>query len=245
MNCENQMSYTIQPRDTLYNIAIRYNTSVEDIIARNPFLNPYNLIIGSTIIICPNSNRSNEDRFLGISLQALKLYTEMYVLWEQHVFWTRLLLVSITENLNDLEPTKKRLLRNPSDIANVYRRYYSERDAKTIENLLTEHLVIGADLIVALKNKDSALSTALSQKWYKNADEMAKAFASINPFYGEESLRQMLHTHLDLTSQEVDARLRKDYAAEINAFDMVEQEALRMARYLVSGIINNFPDLFR
>ena len=41
-----------------------------------------------------------------------------------------------------------------------------------------------------------------SDKWYKNADDMAKAFSSINPFYPQRQVRHMLHEHLRLTSDE-------------------------------------------
>ena len=52
-----------------------------------------------------------------------------------------------------LDVTQTRLLRNPRDIANVFRPYYGSNVANEIERLLTEHLAIGKDLIVALKNK--------------------------------------------------------------------------------------------
>jgi len=44
-------SYQIQPGDTLYFLAIRYNTTVEAIMRLNPGIDPYNLIIGSYICI--------------------------------------------------------------------------------------------------------------------------------------------------------------------------------------------------
>ena len=109
----------------------------------------------------------------GISLQALNLIREMDTLWEQHVFWTRLFLISVAEDLKDLDVTTKRLLRNPADIAAVYRRYYGEAVARRIQDLITEHLEIGGDLIKALKNGDSASAATLTQKWYRKADERA------------------------------------------------------------------------
>ena len=66
--------------------------------------------------------------------------------------WTRMLLISIAENLKDLDATQARLLRNPKDIANIFMQYYGINIANQIEKLLTEHLVIGKKLIVALKN---------------------------------------------------------------------------------------------
>jgi len=235
MNCSNQMLYTIQYGDTLYNLALRYNTTVDDIMGNNASLNPYNLIVGSQIVLCPNSKNSTVITTPALSPNGLKLITEMNSLWTQHVFWTRLFLISVAEDLKDLEFTKKRLLRNPSDIANVYRRYYEEEIANRIEQLLTEHLVIGGDLIVALKNGNTALASDLSKRWYKNADDMSEYFSSFNPFYDKEDLRKMFYTHLQLTTQEVSARLAKDYAADIAAFDMAENVliSLDLIFYLV------------
>ena len=234
MDCSNKMLYTLQNRDTLYTLALRYNTTVENIMANNAFLNPYNLIVGSQIVICPNSRDNTRGNISGISLQELNLLEEMNTLWEQHVFWTRLFLISVAESLDDLELTKNRLLRNPKDIASVYRRYYGNDIASRLETLLTEHLVIGGDLIVALKNKNTTLASTLTQKWYQNADEMAEFFSSFNPYYDKEEVRQMFYTHLQLTTDEVTARLRRDFAADIAAFDKIEKEALEMSRYFAN-----------
>ena len=116
--------------------------------------------------------------------------------------------------------------------------------ANRIENLLTEHLSIGKDLIVALKNNSQRLANELNDKWYKNANEMANFFRSINPYYSREKLCDMLYDHLELTSDEVDARLKKDYKADINAFDKVQREVLNMSQYFVDGIVRQFPNLF-
>lgn len=144
--------------------------------------------------------------------------------------WTRMLLISIAENLKDLDATQARLLKNPKDIANIFRRFYGDVVANKIQQLLTEHLVIGKDLIVALKNK--------------NADEMADAFNSINPFYPKEEMRKMLYEHLRLTTDEVNRRLQGDYIGDINAFDKVQIEILKMSQFLVNGIVKQFQNLF-
>ena len=158
--------------------------------------------------------------------------------------WTRMLLISIAENLGDLDATQTRLLQNPKDIANVFRMYYGVNVANTLEKLLTEHLVIGKELIVALKNNNQQLTKELNDKWYKNADAMADAFSSINPFYPREQVRNMFYNHLKLTSDEVAARLRKDYTADIKAYDIVQREILDMSQFFVDGIVRQFPNLF-
>ena len=241
MNDINPILYTIKPGDTLYNLAMQYGTTVQDIISTNLELNPYNLRIGQQIYIYPNYNQNSN---YWISSNEVKLLKQMNLVWEQHIMWTRMLLISIAENLKDLEATQTRLLENPKDIADVFRTYYGNNVANEIQRLLTEHLVIGKDLIVALKNKNQEQANSLSLKWYQNADSMAEAFSSINPFYPKEEIRRMLYEHLRLTTEEVNARLKGNYTADIKAFDMVQIEILRMSQFFVNGIVSQFSNLF-
>ena len=241
MNDINPIIHTIRPGDTLYNLAIQYGTTVQDIIDTNLALEPYNLRVGQQIYIYPNYNQNNN---YWVSMNEVRLLEKMNLVWEQHIMWTRMLLISIAENLKDLEATQTRLLRNPKDIADVFRPYYGNNVASEIQRLLTEYLAIEKDLIVALKNKDQEQANELSTKWYQNADRMAEAFSSINPFYPKEEIRRMLYEHLRLTTEEVNARLRGDYVADINAYDMVQKEILKMSRFFVDGIVRQFPNLF-
>ncbi len=176
-----------------------------------------------------------------ISLPQVNLLKNMNLVWEQHIMWTRMLLISIAENLKDLDATRSRLLENPRDIANIFRRFYGNMIANTIENLLTEHLVIGEKLIVALKNNDMKLASELNTQWYKNADDMADAFSRINLYYPRDVVQKMFYNHLQLTSDEVNARLRGDYTADIKAYDLVQKEILSMSQFFVDGIFKQFP----
>jgi len=175
--------------------------------------------------------------------EQILLINSMRFVWEQHVYWTRLLLVSIAERLKDLPEVTARLMQNPKDIAGVFAPYYGGDAAKTIAALLTEHLQIGAELITALRDKNPEADD-LVKKWYANADKMAEAFSSLNPNYNHEELQAMLRRHLDLTTREVAARLAGDYHADIQAFDEVEKEAISMADYFSLGIIMQFPEKF-
>lgn len=237
MNEMNPILYTIRPGDTLYKLAMQYGITVQSMIDANITLNPYNLRVGQQIYIYPNHE-------YWVSMNQVQLIKQMNLVWEQHIMWTRMLLISIAENLKDLEATQTRLLRNPKDIADVFRRFYGNAVANRIQQLLTEHLVIGKDLIVALKNKNQEEATKLNTKWYQNADEMAEAFSSINPFYPKEEIRNMLYEHLRLTTNEVNNRLQGKYVEDINSYDMVQKEILKMSQFFVNGIVKQFPNLF-
>lgn len=49
--CPGGRSYTIQPGDTFYSIARRFNVSLDALLAANPFTNPDQLYVGQQICI--------------------------------------------------------------------------------------------------------------------------------------------------------------------------------------------------
>lgn len=245
MNTLTPILYTIKPGDTLYSIALRYGTTVQELLNTNLGIDPFSLRIGQNIYIYPryNTNITNNEQHF-VSNSQLNLLTDMNLAWLEHTFWTRQILISIAEELDDLEATKARLLENPKDVADVFRRFYGNNVANTIQNLLTEHLVIGAELITALKDENQVLAQELNTRWYKNAEDMANAFSSINPNYSRNEVLHMLNEHLRLVTDEVAARLKEDYVADIKAHDIVQKEILKMADFFVNGIVRQFPNLF-
>lgn len=252
MNQEFQLLHTIQPGDSLYHISKFYHTTVPMLLSLNPNIDPYNLAVGSSIIIRSNTNSNNHNNNNAMPprpntnyyTKRTKLMNDMRLAWSQHVYWTRMLLISIAEGLADETDVTNRLLENPKDIADIFGQYYSQDVATLIEQLLTEHLQLGAELIKASKAGDSAMIEELNSLWYANADKMADAFSSINPYYNREEVRKMLYDHLDMTKQEVAMRLTKNYPEDIKAFDSVEAGAMAMADYFVHGIMRQFPHKF-
>jgi len=218
------------------------------ILSQNPNIDPYNLQVGASIVITPGENfAAQPDYNMPVCPDFYKhidLTNSMREVWMQHVYWTRMLLISIAEKLKDQNDVTNRLLQNPYDIAKIYANYYTSDAAKKIAQLLTEHLQIGAALITALRDKKSAEADNLNRQWYINADKMADAFSSINPYYKHEDLRKMLYNHLQLTTQEVAMRLAGNFKADIQAFNKVEDEAISMADYFSSGIMKQFPNKF-
>lgn len=174
----------------------------------------------------------------------ISLINSMRYRWEQHVYWTRMLVISICEKLKDQDAVTKRLSKNPKEIADVFSYFYPEDITKSITQLLTEHLRIGAELITALRDGANEKANELNREWYINADKMAKAFSEINPYYIYSELKEMLYRHLDLTKNEVAMRLAMNYPADIEAFELVESEVLDMADYFTLGIIRQFPQKF-
>jgi hypothetical protein len=181
---------------------------------------------------------------MNINKAILDLSNMIRKLWEQHGAWTRMTITSLVFDLPDVDLVTSRLLRNPIDFGNMLRAFYGDKVASKFSDLLTSHLVIAAQLVKAAKAGDNKTASDAEKKWYANADEIATLLGSINPYWSKESWRAMLHKHLQLVKTEAVSMLTKNYAAGINVYDEIENQALGMADVMTEGIIRQFPGNF-
>ena len=72
--------------------------------------------------------------------KQLAFHDGMRKLWEQHVTWTRLAIVSFAGNLPDLPFTAQRLLANQTDIGNAIKPFYGQAAGQKLTNLLKAHI---------------------------------------------------------------------------------------------------------
>src|SRR5687768_7811917 len=75
----------------------------------------------------------------------------MRVLWEDHITWTRLAIVSLATGSPDTQATVARLLKNQTDIGNAVKPYYGKAAGDKLTAELRKHILIAADLIAAAK----------------------------------------------------------------------------------------------
>lgn len=169
--------------------------------------------------------------------ESTELHDALRMLWVQHVYWTRMAVIGIANNTEDKQYVINRLLRNATDMGNLYREYYGDEVGKTVEKLIHEHLTLAAQIVEASKMGDTQKELELTKAWFKNADDIADALSKINPYYDRETLKKMLYDHLILLSTEVQQIIAKKYPESIHQFDIIEQQALMMADYLSQGII--------
>jgi len=174
------------------------------------------------------------------SCNRQEIINKMRKLWSQHVYWTRFFIISTAEEIPDLKYVTNRLLENPGDFAKVLKMFYCEKTANEFKELLTEHLKIGGDLVNADKEKNTAKADELRKKWYANADNIAMFLASINPYWCEQKWRDMMYSHLNMTEKEAGFRLKKEYPNDIEMFESIEKEALKMGDYMAFGIMRQF-----
>ena len=174
-----------------------------------------------------------------------QLRDAMRTLWDDHVVWTRLFIVSTLGDLPDAQATTERLLQNQVDIGNAIKPYYGEAAGTKLTGLLREHILIAADIVKGAKAGDTVKVDAAKAKWTANADEIAAFLSGANAKnWPAAEMKTMMHDHLAATTTELEMRLKKDWKGDIAAFDRVEEQIMRMADMLSEGIIKQFPDKF-
>jgi hypothetical protein len=200
------------------------------------------LALGSIAFVA-SSNAPNSPKSPKMSAAAFQ--DGMRVLWEDHVTWTRLTIVSVIEDLPDAGATVQRLLRNQADIGNAIKPFYGDAAGDQLTALLTDHILIAAEILNAAKAGDGPAVEAATARWYVNADDIASFLASANPDHWDlPMMKGMMRGHLDLTLAEAVAQLSGDYERSVALYDEVHGQILHMADMLSEGIIAQFPSEF-
>ena len=181
-----------------------------------------------------------------ITVKELRLRNDMRKLWEDHVTWTRLAVISLIDGSPDTNATVARLLRNQDDIGDAIKPFYGNAAGDALAQKLREHILIAADLIAAAKSGDQGRIAAEQARWQQNARDIATFLSRANPrYWKQDALTAMLFMHLRLTTAEVVARLQGDWNGDVASYDRIHLHALRMADALSTGIVKQFPGRFR
>jgi hypothetical protein len=189
-----------------------------------------------------------------ISRSAVTFHDSMRKLWEDHITWTRNVIISFEVNvpdpsatLPDLGAALDRLFANQVDIGNAIKPYYGDAAGDELTSLLHDHIAIAGETLQDVKTGDSAKYQTDNARWYANAHDIAVFLGeTLDPPIGSVAdWDQMMKDHLDGTTDEVVARLTADWTGDVAAYDKVHLQALGMAAMLSNGIIDNFPAKFR
>jgi hypothetical protein len=186
------------------------------------------------------------------SQSAVALSEAMRKLWEDHITWTRNVIISFEVNdpkatLPDLGAALDRLFQNQVDIGDAIKPYYGDAAGDRLTALLHDHIAIAGEVLQAVKTGDADAYRDANARWYANAHDIAVFLSqTASPPLGSlADMDQMMKDHLDATTAEVVARLNGNWTDDVAAYDTVHQQALDMADMLSDAIVANFPSRFR
>lgn len=227
------ITHVVQPGDTYYKLAQRYQTTVPDIIMRNPGINPYNLLVGSKLTIC--SGRTEE-----MNHNEMDLNNDMRKAWLMHVFWILMYETSFLNDLSGLSAIADRLELTPEDIAEVFSYYYPQNVVNQLSRLLSRHTELTAELMEAMKEGNSERMEQLEVQNSQNSAEISRLLSSTNGNYNYDELLRMMNMHTDTTKRQIQAGLDRNQEEEIRLFDENANHVSQMADYMTDGLIKQF-----
>jgi hypothetical protein len=169
----------------------------------------------------------------------------MRKLWTDHTVWTRDYIIAAVDDRPDAQAAATRLMKNQEDIGDAVAAYYGKGAGQQLTALLKQHIAIAVDLIKAAKAGNQSAQKVASDKWQQNAEDIATFLSKANPNWPKDVLVNMMKAHLSTTTDEVVARLKHDYDADVRAYDAVYSHILMMADALSDGIAKQFPDKFK
>ena len=181
---------------------------------------------------------------MASSEAAATLKQDMRKLWTDHVVWTRDYIVAALGDHAGTQASANRLLKNQEDIGNAVAKFYGDAAGKQLTTLLKEHITIAVDVVKAAKAGDKAGLQKADGRWQQNGEQIADFLSKANPHWPRATLAEMMKMHLSTTTNEVVARLNKDWEGDIRAYDVVYDHIIKMADALSDGIVKQFPDKF-
>lgn len=204
-----------------------------------------NAMVTANEVVNPDEHGAS-DAHKPVSPEALAFHDAMRKLWEDHITWTRLFIVSAVADLPDAGSTAERLLQNQTDIGNAIKPFYGDPTGAQLTALLREHIIIAGEILTSAKSGDTGTTQANIARWYENGDEIAAFLSAANPdAWPALEMKTMMTEHLDLTLEEAVARLQGNYPADIAAYEKIHASILEMSDMLSTGIITQFPHQFR
>lgn len=193
--------------------------------------------IGSVSPAHPQSPRKG-------TASAATLRQDMRKLWTDHVVWTRDYIIAAIGDQPEAQAAATRLMKNQDDIGAAIARIYTPAAGQQLTTLLKEHISIAVDLIKAAKAGNKSAQQAADAKWQQNAVAIADFLSKANPHWPRATLVDLMKAHLSTTTNEVVARLNKDWEGDVRAFDAVYEHILMMSDALTDGIVKQFPEKF-
>jgi hypothetical protein len=179
------------------------------------------------------------------TLDAAAFHDQMRKLWEDHVTWTRLAIVTFADGSAGFDATAARLMENQTDIGDAIKPFYGKAAGNRLTALLEDHIGIAVQLLQAATAGDDAAFAKAHTAWYANADDIADFLARADRrHWPRATMRAAMRGHLDMTLAEASHELTGQYAASVADYDEVHHHILGMADVLSSGIVRAFPRRF-
>lgn len=149
------------------------------------------------------------------TMSGLKLKEDGRKIWDDHVFWTRE--VVLTAAVGDAQSPMvgaavARLMKNQEDIGDSIVPFYGEEAGTQPTALLKDHVKYAIDVVLAAKKGEAENQKIANDAWYTNAADISTFLSDANPKYWPyQAVLDMMNEHLRLTTEEAASMLQGNW----------------------------------
>jgi len=177
------------------------------------------------------------DNINCITFSQVNVVNEMRYLWLQMVIWSRAYITNSAARQGAVPAFYERLYSIPQGFYNYMNTFFGQAIAEQLINLLSQHIIIFADLINALSVGDQLRANIGQSAWYGNSSSIATFLIQINNTWNYGQWLNLLNRYLDMFLDEAIAVMSADYRSEIAIYDRLQYQSLLIADYMSRGII--------
>jgi hypothetical protein len=181
------------------------------------------------------------------SVAKCELKTKMNRLWGDQVTWTRHIVFNAIDDLPGTNFAIDRLFRTQNEISKIIKPYYGSYTEEKLANLLRISAIQRMEMFKAVKISSPINKKDLDRintKWKRNADDIATLLCELNPYWKLDIMKKMFQDQISQITVMAIARRNKYYSDDMNYYEKLLKETLKLSDTLTLGIIKHFPDRF-
>ena len=173
-----------------------------------------------------------------ITLGELNIINTVRILWMEFIMWSRAFITSVVAGNGDVEAVGLKLYNIPNDFGNLFSIFFGPQAGYRMEQLFTEQILIGLDIINAQQNNDIEHVDEATKRFDRNTNEISTYLAQLNPFWDEKVWNDMFAEFAKAKVFETIAIATGNFEESIRLSDALQYQAMNMADYMANGIIN-------
>lgn len=179
------------------------------------------------------------DQIQCITFSQVNLVNEMRYLWLQMVIWSRSYINNSAARQRALPIVYEKLYSIPRGFYNYMNLFFGPVVAEQFVNLLSQHVIIFANLIDSMRSGNQQAANASQSAWYENTNGIAALLVRVNNFWNNSQMQDLLVRYLEMLLSEALAIFSSSYREEIAIYDRLQYQSLRIADYMSSGVMNS------
>lgn len=180
-------------------------------------------------------NRFNEPT---VTYGQMNLLIRIRTLWREMATWTWAYLLNKAAETEIAEDVFNRLYKIPQEFGNTIRLVMGNQIAERYVQLLSLQIVLIREIIEAQMAGNIDLVNEKVRQLYQNAEDRTKFIASINPYWDETVVRNLIYTYHQYTLEEISTLLSGDYQKNIDIYDRLLHHTDSIGDYFAQGLFN-------